>query len=1138
MDLTTQIFPQFDVDGDPTTVAARWAKYVEKFENYLLAMNITDAKRQRALLLHFAGDRIYDVFSTLPDTGDNFVKAVQALEKYFKPTKNIEYSVYQFRKEVQGEDTMDQYATRLRQLAKNCDFHDKDREIKAQIVQGCTSSRLRRKALREPELSLTQLLDAARALEMSEVQAKGIEGASGSVPETEARVNKVKHFNRNKSSGFKSGHSAKPAQKKTCLNCDQAFPHAGGKTSCPAYRKDCNYCKKPNHFAKSCRKKKVDTQNMQKNQAQGNAPKSARSSYQAKAVDIKTPVDYSRDDSSSDDEYAFTISLCRHDMSKAEYESRPKVKVQVCESPVIFLLDTGATCNLIDRTTYESLKQAPNLQKSRVQHVTDYGMHKNKIIGKFAACLEGKENYQTHTFHVTDDRNGNILGSIASQALGYVIITTTLSSQEKCEAVKCETTEPDTKCEYSSLLDKFPKLTTGVGKLTDFKLKLHIDKTVKPVIQPHRRVPFHLRKQVGNEINRLLEEDIIERVEGPTIWCSPIVAVQKRDQKSVRICLDMRCPNTAILRERHVTPTVEELVHDMNNCKFWSRIDLNSAYHQIELDEDSRYICTFSSHLGLFRFKRLIFGVSCASEMFQNIISQLLADIDGVRNYSDDVIVYAQLQKQHDERLLAVLQRLQDRGLTVNAEKCQFGKQKLEFMGLSFSEEGVSPTNEKVSAIKEADAPRNVSELRSFLGMLTYSSRFIRDFATLTAPLRELLHKNVTWKWKTNHENAFKTLKDSVSDASLLAYYDNKKHTAIMVDASPVGLSAILLQGENDKDWRHASVVAYASCALTPVQSRYSQTEREALAVVWACEHFRIYLLGSDFKVITDHKPLEYIFNNPTSKPKARMERFCMRLQAYRAQIIYRPGKFNASDYLSRHPSKTTKEPKREHRIAEEYVNFLSSHACPKAMTLKQVKEETVKDAGLVKIMKAVQCDEWTNIQSDVDLHAFYNVRDELTVNGDENLILRKSLLVLPKSLQKWAVELAHGGHQGIFRSKQLLREKVWFPGIDNAVERAVSRCLPCQATTIDRSGKPPVNPSELPPGPWQQVSVDFLGPFRSGHYVLSVIDEHSRFPEVEIVKSTAAATVCEKLEKNIFHPWDPTHCKIGWWSAIQWEGI
>ena len=217
---------------------------------------------------------------------------------------------------------------------------------------------------------------------------------------------------------------------------------------------------------------------------------------------------------------------------------------------------------------------------------------------------------------------------------------------------------------------EFESLFGGIGKVKGKVIKLHIDPDVKPKQQPHRRIPFHVRKDVEIELKRLEELDIIEPVTGLTPWVSPIVVVPKSSGQ-VRICVDMREANKVAKQEKHLMPTIDDLVADLNGATVFSKLDLSSGYHQLKLAPESRHITTFSTHVGLRRYKRLMFGINAASEIFQNAIEEILTGLPGCMNISDDIIVFGKTQREHDENLRDVLQRLQQHDVRLNKEKWQ-----------------------------------------------------------------------------------------------------------------------------------------------------------------------------------------------------------------------------------------------------------------------------------------------------------------------------------------------------------------------------------------------------------------------------------------------------------------------------------
>uniref|UniRef100_A0AAV2MLX7 Gypsy retrotransposon integrase-like protein 1 n=1 Tax=Knipowitschia caucasica TaxID=637954 RepID=A0AAV2MLX7_KNICA len=648
---------------------------------------------------------------------------------------------------------------------------------------------------------------------------------------------------------------------------------------------------------------------------------------------------------------------------------------------------------------------------------------------------------------------------------------------------------------------KYPKLFTGVGKLNTKQVRLHIDGNVEPVAQPLRRVPFHLREAVDRKIEELLRMDIIEKVEGPTPWVNPVVVVPKAKDKDIRLCLDMRMANRAIIRGRYPIPTVDELLHDMNGSAVFSKLDLRWGYHQLELTEESRAITTFAVHSGTYRYKRLIFGVSSASEQYQHEVTSALTGIEGVANISDDIIVHAPDHDTHRQRLHAVLERLEKCGLTLNGEKCQFEMDKLVFMGILLTEKGVGPTSERVRALEEAREPENASEVRSFLGLAGYSSRFIPQFATISEPLRRLTKKEVPFVFGPEQQVAFETLKLKLAEAGTLAYFHKDAPTKVIADAGPVGIGAVLIQEQQG-----AMVpICYVSRSLTDCETRYSQTEKEALALVWACERLHPYIYGKRFDLVTDHKALQVIYS-PKSKPCARIERWVLRLQPYDFRVVHIAGKFNIADPLSRLLGKSAKSTPHHHG-AEEYVRFVAVQATPRALTTREVERASAEDKELDEVRKAIKTGRFEKCS------AYGRIANELCTIGQ--LVLRGTRIVLPQSLRSRALILANEGHLGMVGMKQHLRGKVWWPGMYKATEKYVKACDGCKLEA--RPDVPePLRPTALPDGPWQDLATDLLGPLPTGHSILVVVDYYSRYYEYEIMRSTTAEKVIDSLE-NIF---------------------
>ena len=281
--------------------------------------------------------------------------------------------------------------------------------------------------------------------------------------------------------------------------------------------------------------------------------------------------------------------------------------------------------------------------------------------------------------------------------------------------------------------------------------------------------------------------------------------------------------------------------------------------------------------------------------------------------------------------------------------------------------------------------------------------------------------------------------------------------------------------------------------------------------MVWGCEHFNLYLYGAEFTVITDHKPIEGVMNNPRSTPTARLERLCWRLEPYKVRVVYRRGSRNTADYLSRHPGQGNQhggKPWLDTQIEHVCVNAIHTFQ-DEGLTLDEIRKHTAEDPLMQKLAKAITNQKWFYLEE--NLKPFKIVNDQLTIK--DGIILRGDRLVVPAQLQKKAIKIAHRSHQGIVKTKSLLRETLWFPGIGRQVEDAVANCLPCQSATHGGTVHEPLKMSPLPDGPWQEISIDFCGPFPTGEYLLVAVDDYSRFPEVEIMHSTSTQTVIPRLD-------------------------
>jgi hypothetical protein len=711
----------FDPHGDASNVSQRWTRWLQSFETFAIASGVKDANQKGHLLLHCAGLEVQNIFTTLGAADNAYDTVKKALGDHFQPQSHTTYHRHVFRRtEQKPDETVSQFVTRLRQLSIGCEYGDNLEDfIKDQVVEACTNNTLRKKLLMETDLKLDKVLKLANALEASERQAPSF--VHQAQPEVTNAVQSHRSHRNARPKQFKMHNtSSKPqsttqakgtSQTRGTAPCGKCGMNNHKTEDCRCSRNvRCFKCKRMGHFASVCRNKTLPRKEEKVRQVDSSCALEDHINLEAEKYDLLFATD----------------SKCK---------TLDTHTVTMAGQSVQVLLDSGSTCNTLNEQVAEYLgvKTIPCSRTILPYQSTPIHITKKAFV---SVCSGSKT--ETAEFLVLPGSAVPLIGfTLATQLNLLRIGPPSALNTDNVHALNTE-----------NVLQQYSGITNGIGKLKNFQVQLHIDPSVSPVAHQHSRVPFHLRDKVAQEVDKLLKADIIEPVYGPSEWVSRIVTPPKpNDPTQIRLCIDMRDANRAILRTRHPTPTIEELIHDINGSTVFSKIDLTAGYHQLELHPSSRYITTFSTHCGLFRYKRLNFGVNAAAELFQHTIQSLIADIPGSRNVSDDIIIFGKTQQDHDKALHAVLMRLHECGLTVNASKVALSKSSLEFFGFIFSAQGIAPSPAKISALQNAAAPTNPSEIRSFLGMAQYSARFIKDFATISEPLRVLTHKNAKWNF-------------------------------------------------------------------------------------------------------------------------------------------------------------------------------------------------------------------------------------------------------------------------------------------------------------------------------------------------------------------------------------------------------
>ena len=398
----------------------------------------------------------------------------------------------------------------------------------------------------------------------------------------------------------------------------------------------------------------------------------------------------------------------------------------------------------------------------------------------------------------------------------------------------------------------------GFGQWDTEPVKLCLKENAIPfAIHASRNIPFKLMEPVKIALNDMVQKDIIEVITSHTDWASAVVPVLKLDKKDVRICVDFRKLNNNLKREVFHIPTFDELSCKLSDVKYLTKLDAASGFFQIPLEEHSRNLTTFLTPFGRNQFKRLPMGINIAPEIYQRKMYELLGDIGGVLIYMDDVIVFGKSESEHDDTLKTVLDRIKAAGLKLNKKKCEFKKQSLEFLGHNISYKGVSVSSDKIDAIKRLNPPKTVQELRRILGMFNFVTKFVKNAQSNLSPLNELLKKDSSWCWETSQQSAFENMKKELCAAPALSYFDPNKPMIVSADSSSYAIGGVLLQ----KHGKVLRTVAYCSRSLNNAEKNYAQIGKELLASVYAYEKFRMYVLGAEFTLQSDHKPFIPLIN-------------------------------------------------------------------------------------------------------------------------------------------------------------------------------------------------------------------------------------------------------------------------------------
>lgn len=1026
-------------------------EYLERVEQLFLINKIEEANKV-ALFLTLVGPETYKRIKSilLPDkpTGKAFKDLVKVITPHFKPEKNIIAERFKFYNcTQQSGESVGEFIVKLKLLAVDCTFGTFLTEaLRDRLVCGVSSSQLQTKLLSTSDLTWDNACKLAQSFELVDREQKTMQ------PQLTYEVHKINH------------------QQKTnyekCSRCTSK--HAEGK--CPAKNWNCFHCGKKGHSAKAC-------------YAKNN--RKINHNYQV------------------EENYGNDLELKLGSINWINQPNVPVLRtVDIDGKSLKMEVDTGAVVSVISNIDYTNYFHYLKLYVNKYPPLQVLNGSQIIVLGEISVTVS---ECKLTLLVVKTERNfiplmgRNWLDSLYPSWRNFFLANNgELNKIMSLKNYSQTNVLEDLKRDFPSMFIKNSK------PITHFSADISVRPDSPPKFFKPYSVPLSLKKSVEDELKHMCDEGFIQPV-CSSDWAAPIVCVLKKDS-SVRICGNFKITINPFLETNvYPLPLIDDILTSLKGNTCFSIIDLSQAYLQLLVNPSSRSLLTINTHLGLFEFCRLPFGVTTAPMIFQRVMDQIMQGLDGVAVYLDDILVYGISREESIQRLYKVFERLRSYNVRINWEKCKLLQNSIEYLGHVITPEGIRPSKAKMDAIMLAPEPENIDQLQSFLGLINYYAKFLPNSSTILAPLYNLLRKDTKWFWDRECSNAFKASKHLLCENDLLVHFDPSKQIVIACDASPYGVGAILSVVVDGKE----KPCFMVSSTLSKAERNYSQIHREALAVIFAIKRFHKFVYGYNFIVYTDHQPLEKLLGDQKALSNivsVRFHRWILFLSNYNCHIKYRPGvKQQNVDALSRLPQNGNTD------IENLNINFFNFDTTI-PISLDKIVKFSEKDVVICKIINFIREGHWPKIlKSDTSLLPYFHIKNSLEVQ--ENCLFYADRLVIPSILRDQFLHLLHDTHVGIVRMKLLARSFIWWPSIDSFIEKYVANCSICQKTQNKTKDCPNFS---WPPTtyPFERVHVD-LFQYQNTDFLI-VVDDYSKWIDVHILLKTNTITVVDKL-KYIF---------------------
>ena len=764
-----------EFDQDQESIAA----YIERAKLFFIANNVEEDK-QTAVFLSIVGAKMYGLLRNLFAPALPQVKTLEeitaALTAHFEPKPLVIAQRFHFQRRNQLEnESIAEYVAQLRKMSTFCEFGDQlDNALRDRLVCGLKSEAIQKRLLAVKDLTFKDALDMAQGMEAADCNTKDLQVAEASA------VNQLKSRPRPQTHP-RSTPATKGKNSQPCYRCGKTNhqPHR-----CRFIEANCRACGKKGHIAAVCRSKKgAGSQNVQ-----------------------------AKDDDS--ELYLFTLK------SGGKKAAPITVEVHIDGVLVEMEVDTGAEVSVVSEKTWQKYFPEQKLRPSRVVLKT-YTDGIIPVVGEVSVNVRYGNQSAELPLIVVSGVGHNLMGRdwLRSIRLDWKSIARVSSEKPKSLEALIEN--------HKEIFKK------ELGTFKGPKAKLQVQPSATARFHKPRTVPFTIKEAVGNELDRLEAEGILQKVDHSE-WAAAIVPVPKKDG-SHRICGDYKVTVNPVLDiDQYPLPKPTDLFTALAGGNKFLTLDLTQAYQQLLLDEDSRRYTTINTHKGLYQYTRLPFGIASAPALFQKMMDTLLQGIPHMSCFLDDIIVTGANDEEHLENLREVFKHLESHGLHLKKSKCKFLQSSVEYLGHRTDSQGLHAMTDKLEAIKGAPEP-NIQQLRSFLGLLNYYGKFIPKLASLLHPLNELLRQDTPWVWDEQCAQAFSEAKQVLTSSSVLMHYDPTLPISLAGDASPYGIGAVISHTLPDGSERP---IAFASRTLTASERNYAQLEKEALSLIYGVKKF------------------------------------------------------------------------------------------------------------------------------------------------------------------------------------------------------------------------------------------------------------------------------------------------------------